>query len=92
MFHHLSRYLSHVKRQSHAIKEVHALLFATLGTLLFVFAYLYVGSVSSDEDKNGKPVVSTTFESPFQMFSNQVKQIFIQVKQGGIVEVVNESQ
>lgn len=90
MIRYVERYINHVKRQSHAIKEVHAVLFATVGTLLFIFLYLYIGSVSSTEDSKGVSVSSTEFESPLALFMRQIEEAFSQIGKGGTIKVSNE--
>ncbi len=72
------------------MREVHAVLFATVLTLLFIFLYLYIGSVSSDKDVEGKPVLSTEFASPFSLFMDQVKDAVSRVKDGRSFEIVNQ--
>lgn len=89
MIRHAKRYINHVKRQSQAIKEVHAVLFATLGTVAFIFLYLYIASVSSPNDKEGKPVLSSNFSSPVTLFVEQVKNATEQMKKGSSFEVFN---
>lgn len=88
----VQKYVHHVRRQSHAMREVHAVLFATVLTLLFIFLYLYIGSVSSDKDVEGKPVLSTEFASPFSLFMDQIKGAFSRVKDDRSFEIVNQGE
>jgi hypothetical protein len=90
MIRHFKRYVNHVKRQSQAIKEVHAVLFATLGTACFIFLYLYVSSISSDTDKEGKAIASSNFSSPITLFIEQVRNATEQMKKGSSFEFFNE--
>ena len=92
MIRHFKRYVHHVKRQSQAIKEVHAVLFATLGTACFIFLYLYVASVSSDTDKEGKPVASSNFSSPITLFMDQVKSATSELMTASSFKIVNEEE
>ena len=88
----LSRYIHHVKRQSSSIREVHALLFATFGTLLIIFLYVYIGSVSKPNDAEGVPVASTSYPSPFSLFTTQIREVLGAVKTGRTIEVINKSE
>ncbi len=91
MIRHIKRYINHVKHQSQAIKEVHAVLFATLGTVVFIFLYLYVSSVSDSTDKEGEPITSTNFASPITLFLDQVKRATEEFGKGATFQVVNKN-
>ncbi len=88
----LSKYLHHVKRQSSSIREVHALLFATVGMLMFVFLYVSIGSVSNTNNAEGVPVASTSYPSPFDLFTSQIREVLGAVKTGRTLEVINKSE
>jgi hypothetical protein len=92
MIRYFRRYVNHVKRQSQAIKEVHAVLFATLGTVCFIFLYLYVSSISSDIDREGKPVASSNFSSPVTLFMDQVKSAVSELMTASSFKIVNEEE
>ena len=92
MFRLLSKYLHHVKRQSSSIREVHALLFATVSTLFFIFLYVYVGGISKTNDAEGVPVASVSYPSPFSLFTTQIREVLGAVKTGRTIEVINKSE